>query len=235
MSRHPVGDPKPVANFLAELDALLPRDLPHRDACAAGCARHLELIHEANQQFNLTRIVDARDAAIKHVLDSVLPWRHFANAGHVVDAGSGAGFPGVPLALVLPDTRFTLIESTRKKAAFIEAAAGALGLANVAVIPERAEDWLKHHRAPVITARAVAPLLRAIPLFAPALRGGARLLLYKGRDAETEIAEAATVAGRARCTARIVERYELPDDAGTRAMVEVTAAGPESTPARPRR
>ncbi len=74
-----------------ELNSYLPADLPNRDACIAGAARHLELIADENQRFNLTRIVSPREAAIKHVVDSVMPWRLFAGASHVVDAGSGAG------------------------------------------------------------------------------------------------------------------------------------------------
>ncbi len=207
--------------FAEELQQILPPDLPHREAVISGAARHLDLIVEANQHFNLTRIVSPREAAIKHVADSVMPWRLFSGAAHVVDAGSGAGFPGIPLALVFPETRFTLLESTQKKARFIESAAQALGLANVEVRPDRAEDWLKTHRAAIVTARAVAPLNRAVSLFAPALRGGARILLYKGPDAEAEIAEAAPEAAKRRVHLRVVERYELPDALGTRTIVEI--------------
>jgi 16S rRNA (guanine527-N7)-methyltransferase len=210
--------------FAEELSSLLPPDLPERDACMAGTARHLELIVEANQQFNLTRIVSPREAAIKHVLDSVLPWRLFAEAPHVVDAGSGPGFPGIPLALVLPGTRFTLVEATQKKARFISEAVEALGLKNVEVFPERAEDWLKKNPAALVTARAVAPLSRAIPLFASALRQGTRFLLYKGPDGSGEIIDAAQEMKRARCAANVVEQYELPDGLGTRTIVELTKA-----------
>src|SRR5258708_27255137 len=97
----------------------------------AGAAGGLERIVEASQHFNLTRILNPREAAIKHVLDSVLPWRLFAGAKHIADAGSGAGFPGIPLALVMPDTHFTLIESTQKKAAFIAAAIETLAMPHV--------------------------------------------------------------------------------------------------------
>jgi 16S rRNA (guanine527-N7)-methyltransferase len=213
-----------VSSFLGELGALLPRDLPNREECVAGAARHLELIAEANLQFNLTRIVSPREAAIKHVLDSVLPWRHFSKARHVVDAGSGAGFPGIPLALVFPDTSFTLLEATQKKARFIEAAVEALALKNVEVAAVRAEDWVKTHDAPdIVTARALAPLERAVPWFAPAVRKGAQVLLYKGPDAVGEIAQATQVAMRSRCRMRIVDEYELPDGMGARKIVELTA------------
>ncbi len=184
-------------------------------------AKHLELIVEANQTMNLTRILGEREAAIKHVLDSVMPWRLFKNAGRVVDAGTGAGLPGLPLAIVLPETQFGLLESIQKKARFVQSAVETLELSNVRVIPQRAEEWLAKQRAEVITARAVAPLEKAIPLFAPALRQGARALFYKGPDAESEMAAAKQEAAKRRVAMRIVERYSLPDDLGTRTVVEL--------------
>jgi len=212
-------------SFTDELGQLLPADLPFRGECIAGAARHLELIVETNRQFNLTRIVSPREAAIKHVLDSVLPWRLFEGAREVADAGSGAGFPGIPLSLVLPGTRFTLLESTQKKARFLELVVRRLDLPNVQVRADRAEEWLNTHRADIVTARAVAPLNRAASLFAPALRGGARILLYKGPDAATEIAEAAPETAKRQLRLRIIERYELPDAMGTRTVVEMKRVG----------
>src|ERR1041385_9153622 len=91
--------------FADELNLVLPADLPGRETVVCGAAKHLALIVEANRHFNLTRLVTPREAAIKHVLDSVMPWRLFLGARHVLDAGTGAGFPGIPLALVLPETR----------------------------------------------------------------------------------------------------------------------------------
>jgi 16S rRNA (guanine527-N7)-methyltransferase len=207
--------------FADELRLLLSDDLPFREELIAGAARHLDLIVEANQHLNLTRIVNPREAAIKHVVDSVLPWRLFQDADHVADAGSGAGFPGIPLALVLPQTRFTLLESTQKKARFLESVVRELNLPNVEVQPHRAEEWLNTHRVAIVTARAVAPLSRAAALFAPALRSGARVLFYKGPDAATEIADAAPETARRQLRMRVIDRYELPDSLGTRTIVEM--------------
>jgi len=208
-------------SFADELRQLLPADLPFREECVAGAARHLDLIVEANRHFNLTRIVNPREAAIKHVVDSVLPWRLFRDASEVADAGSGAGFPGIPLALVLPETRFTLLESTQKKARFLESVVRELKAGNVAVRAERAEEWLNTHRVAIVAARAVAPLSRAAALFAPALRGGARVLFYKGPDATTEISEAAPETAKRQLRLRVIDRYELPDELGTRTIVEM--------------
>jgi len=208
-------------SFAEELKVFLPEDVPHRDQLIAKCARHLDLIVEANQQFNLTRILDPREAAIKHTVDSVMPWRRFQKARVVVDAGTGAGFPGIPLAIALPETRFVLLESIQKKARFTAAAAAELDLANVEVRTERAEDWLKQNAKPdLVTARAVAPLIKALPLFASAWKKGSRVLLYKGPDVEAEIQE---LPARQRTQVRILERYELPESMGSRTIVALSS------------
>ncbi len=210
-------------SFAEELTQLLPADLPHRDRCIQVCAQHLDLIVEANQTMNLTRILGEREAAIKHVLDSLLPWRLFKNAKRVADAGTGAGFPGIPLSVVLPETRFFLLESVQKRARFVESAVAALELPNVVAIPMRAEEWLAKQQIDIVTARAVAPLDKAIPLFASILRSGTRALLYKGPDVENEMEKAAADARNRRVRMQVVERYELPDGLGSRTIVELSA------------
>lgn len=209
--------------FKNELEEFLPADLPHREIVIGKAAEHLMLIEEANQQFNLTRITSPRDAAIKHVVDSVLPWRLFSSARRVLDIGTGAGFPGIPLSLVLPETKFTLSESIQKKARFVENAVEKLGLANVEVSSRRAEELLADRSFDLVTARAVAPITRLIPLFSRSIQAGARFLLYKGPDVEQEIAEAATEATKRRVRASVVLSYELPAEQGVRTIVELTA------------
>jgi 16S rRNA (guanine527-N7)-methyltransferase len=208
--------------FADELNLILPVDLPNRELVVRKASRHLELIEEANQYLNLTRITSPREAAVKHVLDSILPWRLFAGAGQVLDAGTGAGFPGIPLALVLPDVRFTLAESVQKKARFVESALAALEIPNVSIVPARAEDLLNSTTPDIVTARAVAPMTRALGLFAPALKKGVRLLLYKGPDAQLEIDEAVAVARRHSARMRLAMTYDLPYAMGTRTIVEVS-------------
>lgn len=208
-------------SFEDEIARILPADLPRRQDVIAKAAKHLALIEEANRSFNLTRITNAREAAVKHVLDSLLPWRLFSTSEQVLDAGTGAGFPGIPLALVLPEVRFTLSESIGKKARFVQSAIAALELHNVAVAGRRAEDILSEARPDLITARAVAPLNRALTLFGPAVQRGSRALLYKGPDVDAEIAESAAEARKRNIRMRVIERYELPEMAGSRTVVEL--------------
>ena len=209
-------------DFSEELNAVLPPDLPNRAFVISKSAAHLALIVEANKQFNLTRITSPREAAIKHVLDCVTPWRLFANAKHVLDAGAGAGFPGIPLALVLPQTRFTLGESIQKKARFLEAALAKLELPNVEIAAKRAEELKPPGGFDIVTARALAPRPRALPLLASALKSGATALLYKGPDVDQEIVDAATEAKKLHARMEVVMRYDLPDSLGTRTIVQIT-------------
>jgi 16S rRNA (guanine527-N7)-methyltransferase len=204
-----------MVDFAPELSTVLPADLPHRDNVILRSAQHLALIEETNQVLNLTRITTPREAAIKHVLDSVIPWRLFVGAKNVLDAGTGAGFPGIPLALVLPEVQFILAESIQKKARFVESALKALTLPNVTICAQRAEDILKNQKIDIVTARAFAPLAKTLDLLK-----GARLLLYKGPDVEREIAE----VRKPRASIKVVMRYDLPDAMGTRTIVEIVAS-----------
>ena len=205
--------------FTEELDRVLPAEIPHRERLIAKAAQHLQLIVTANEHMNLTRLTSPEEAAIKHICDSVAPWRHFAQARRVLDAGTGAGFPGLPLSLVLPDVRFTLAESTQKKARFVDNAVESLELGNVRVVSVRAEEAALSEKPDIITARAIAPLHRILDLFAKPLKQGARLILYKGPDIEAELAE----ARRHRVAAEVLCRYELPNGFGMRTLVSVRA------------
>lgn len=203
--------------FADELARVLPPDLPNRERLVSLSQKHLEMISAANEHMNLTRIVSPQQAAIKHIFDCVAPWRYFESATRVVDVGTGAGFPGIPLAIILPGVRFTLSESIGKKARFVESVVDALELTNARVTSERAENAAATQRADLITARAVAPIDRLIGLFKGQLRTGARLLLFKGPDVDSEIVE----AKMGRVAATVVCRYDLPDGFGSRTLVEL--------------
>jgi 16S rRNA (guanine527-N7)-methyltransferase len=202
-----------------ELARVLPPDLPHRARLIEKASQHLRSIAVANEHMNLTRIVNADQAAIKHVYDSIAPWRHFKDSKRILDAGTGAGFPGIPLSIVLPDVRFTLSESIQKKARFVDSVIESLDLPNVRVTSGRAEEVAGSEQVDVITARAVAPTARMLDLFRNALKKGTRLILYKGPDVQAEVAE----AHKHRVAAEVLCRYDLPDGLGTRTLVQISA------------
>lgn len=159
--------------------------------------RYLDLLLDANTRFNLTAIRDPDEAWQRHILDSLtlLPLLASLDAGErVVDVGSGGGAPGLPLAIAMPDLRFTLVESTGKKAEFLKSASRELGLSNVSVVNARAEDAGRDgaHRDQfaLATARALGPLRVALELVMPFVRPGGLGLFIKGAKAEEEIQEA---------------------------------------------
>lgn len=208
-----------IVQFEDELARFLPPDLPHREALIQKAAQHLGLIAEVNPYMNLTRLTSPREAVIKHIYDSVAPWKYFQGAGRILDAGTGAGFPGLPLALVMPEVRFTLSESIQKKARFVESVVESLELGNVHVTHERAEDVATNQPVDIITARAIAPLGRILDLFRKPLKRGTRLILYKGPDVEAELAE----ADKYHVSARLLYRYQLPEGLGSRSLLEIKA------------
>jgi 16S rRNA (guanine527-N7)-methyltransferase len=141
---------------------------------------HLDLVDEWGKRMNLTAIRDREQQLTKHVLDSlsIRPW---LRGERVADVGSGAGFPGIPLAIVEPARHFALIESTGKKCRFLEHACGALALANVDVVQSRAEAYRPEVRFDTVVARAVGPLAELVRCAGHLVAGNGRLLAMKGR------------------------------------------------------
>jgi 16S rRNA (guanine527-N7)-methyltransferase len=153
----------------------------------ARLVAHLDLLDEWSSRMNLTAIRDRPAQLTKHLLDSltVLPFLH---GNRIADVGSGAGFPGVPLAIVEPGRHFALIESTGKKCRFLEHVRDTLGLANVEVVQARAEAYRPEMRFDTVIARAVGPLAGLVKVAGHLVVGGGRLLAMKGRYPEDELA-----------------------------------------------
>ena len=148
---------------------------------------HLDLVDEWGERMNLTAIRDREQQLTKHVLDSlsIRPW---LRGERIADVGSGAGFPGIPLAIVEPARRFALIESTGKKCRFLEHACGALALANVDVVQSRAEAYRPDVRFGTVVARAVGPIAELVRCAGHLVAGNGRLLAMKGRLPDKELA-----------------------------------------------
>jgi 16S rRNA (guanine527-N7)-methyltransferase len=155
-------------------------------------SRYLDLLFTANQKMNLTRIVDRESAEVQHVADALTLLRYLPRGPiRLADVGSGGGVPGLPLAIARPDATIVLLESTKKKAAFLAYAASELGLKNVTVSDQRAEDGgrLAEFRGTfdVAVARAVGTLDWLAEWCLPLVKKGGLMLAMKGPRAAEEI------------------------------------------------
>jgi len=146
--------------------------------------QYLDLLLDANQRMNLTRITDRGAAEVQHVADALtlLPYLP-AGLLRIADVGSGGGVPGIPLAIARPDCSFVLIESTRKKASYLRDAVRQLKLANVLISDSRAEEIARTDQREsfdIVTARAVGALVWLAEWCLPLTKKGGRVLAMKG-------------------------------------------------------
>ena len=153
---------------------------------AARLRQLLEELAHWNRQFNLTGITDIEAMVSHHVLDSLAVHRYLHGAA-IADVGTGAGFPGLPLALVNPERRFTLIDSNGKKIRFVSHAMRTLGLMNVEPLQTRAQTLRPERPFDTVVARAFAPLPELLESVAPLCGSDTRVLAMKGKWPQTEL------------------------------------------------
>ena len=139
-----------------------------------------------NQRMNLTAIRERPQQITKHLLDS-LSLQPLLRGSRILDVGTGAGFPGMPLAVVNPARHFTLLDGTAKKLKFIDHVVQLLGLSNVQTVHARAEGFRPAVRFDTVLARAVGPVNQFIERAGHLCVGGGRLLAMKGRHPQAEL------------------------------------------------
>jgi len=224
---------RPLLDGAAQLGLALP---PRTTAFG----KHFELLLRHNPRAGLTTITDPVEVAVKHFLDSLsgLLARDIQAGERVADVGSGGGFPGAVLAVARPEARYTLIESSRRRVAFLRELLPALGLANAEVVAARAEqigrDTAHRERYDLVVSRAVAPLRVLLEYCLPLARVGGQALAYKGPEAEDEIAGSAAALEALGGRVQGLRHLRLPQDMGERilVLVEKTTPTPERYPRR---
>ncbi len=147
----------------------------------------LALLNKWNKAYNLTAVRDEREMVSRQLLDSlsILPW---VTTEHLLDVGAGGGLPGIPLAIVFPDKRFTLLDSNGKKTRFLNQCVLELGLNNVEVIHGRAEDCRPEQPYSQISSRAFTALENLVTWCGQLLTSDGQFLAMKGQYPDDEVA-----------------------------------------------
>ncbi|NCB42064.1 MAG: 16S rRNA (guanine(527)-N(7))-methyltransferase RsmG [Clostridia bacterium] len=170
--------------------------LPFDDFTLGQFKRFMELVLEWNQNVNITAIKDPVEFEEKHLIDSlsVACFSKYIASKHVADIGTGAGLPGIPLAILSPDKEFLLLDSVGKKLKIVDAIAKELGLNNVKTLHARAEDpahdFLYREKFDFVVARALANMSVLSEYCIPYVKVGGWFVAYKTKAAEEEVKQA---------------------------------------------
>ncbi len=151
---------------------------------------YLHLLQEWNEKMNLTSIIEEEEIWEKHFYDSIIPFKNMEK-GSLCDVGTGAGFPGIPVAIVYPNIQVTLLEPLSKRCRFLQTVKEALDL-KVEICNERAEDFVKTRRESFdfVTSRAVARLTILLELCAPLVKVEGSIIALKGKNGYEELKNA---------------------------------------------
>jgi 16S rRNA (guanine527-N7)-methyltransferase len=184
-----------------------------------------DLLLDWNGKFNLTSIIDPAEIHVKHFLDSLTVMRIIQNNGDLslIDIGTGAGFPGIPLKIMLPGISLTLVESSQKKAEFCKVVVKALQLTNTSVIAARAEDLgkdsLYREKYDWAIARAVAELSVLAEYLLPFVKIGGKALAMKGANTDDEIQKAGHALSILGGELSEIVDLNLPNESGQRTLI----------------
>ena len=211
----------PALQYWASLLALCAND-KHQMTNDKLFEVYLNELLEWNKKFNLTAIKDPEQIKVRHFEDSlsILQAVELKNQ-KVIDIGTGAGFPGIPLKIIKPGIKLTLIDATRKKTEFLRHIVEILKLSDVEIVWGRAEEVSKKHeyfeKYDVVLARAVAKLDELIPYCAPFLKSGGIFIAQKQDDVADEIKNAKNALKKYSCRILDIKKVAVGD--ATRSLV----------------
>ena len=172
---------------------------------------------EMNQVMNLTSITEEDEVILKHFYDSmsIVKYFDFKPGEYVIDVGTGAGFPGIPLAILLPKVQFTLMDSLNKRIIFLQDVVKKCGLKNVECIHSRAEELAKNEKYrekyDVCVSRAVANLSVLLEYCIPFIKKGGMFISYKSISSEEELSDSKNAQNKLCCKLKKNISFELPD------------------------
>lgn len=185
--------------------------------------KYYDLLIEYNKVMNLTSITEFKDVIIKHFLDSILPYIYIERDSSIIDIGTGAGFPSIPLKIIRPDLKFVLVDSLNKRIKFLDVVIHELNLENVKTIHSRSEDLAKDEKYresfDYCISRAVAKLNTLLELCIPFIKVNKEFVAYKGSNYKEELIEASNALKLLNCEVKEVKNYDLPENYGSRSVI----------------
>ena len=205
-----------LADGLARLQLELPPETQQK------LLDYVALVQKWNKVYNLTAVRKTDKILTHHLLDSLAVVPHVANATTILDVGSGAGLPGIPLALALPQAQITLLDSNQKKTAFLHQALIELQLRNAGVVCERAEKYQSNQLFSVVVSRAFSDLAAFVAQAGRLVAPGGTLLAMKGVHPADEIAQ--LTGGESEFTLSGVTSLSVPGLDAERHLVFLKAA-----------
>ena len=151
--------------------------------------KYYQFLITENEKYNLTAITEKNDVYLKHFLDSIFGIENIAKNSKIIDIGSGAGFPAVPIKIMRPDVEICMVDSLQKRVNFLNELIKMLNLEKTSAVHSRAEDFIKENRGKFdyATARAVAPLNTLLEYLLPYVKIGGKCLIYKSKKLDEEL------------------------------------------------
>lgn len=190
--------------------------------------KYYDFLVQENQKFNLTAITNFEDVVLKHFVDSAVAVGRFK--GSVLDVGSGAGFPGVVLAILRDDLQITLLDSLNKRVNFLNQLIMLLQLKNVKAVHTRVEDFKEKQQFDCVTARAVANMQTLSEYLLPFVKIGGRAIIYKGAEFFDELENSQNAIKTLGGQLEEIERYNLKDAMRAIVVLRKVSAAPSKFP-----
>lgn len=186
--------------------------------------QYMQLLLEWNEKMNLTAITEPQEILTKHFIDSISVVPYIKEGDKILDIGTGAGFPGIPLKIVLPQNSFTLLDSLNKRIHFLQEVVEQLKLENMEAVHGRAEEFCKEDRREgyhIVVSRAVAKLNVLLEYMLPFTKVGGKCICMKALEIEEELEDAKKAIEILGGTIEKVEEITLEDTDITRKLVIV--------------
>ena len=184
------------------------------DDIANKLKEYMSLLLEWNEKINLTAIINEEDIILKHFVDSLTILKYIDNRDKIIDIGTGAGFPGMPIGVVNSDVKITLMDSLNKRIIFLDTVIEELKLQNVKTIHARAEELARNKKYReqynVAVSRAVANLSTLVEYMLPFINVGGNCICMKGPNVQNELSEAKNAIKELGGEIKIVDKIILP-------------------------